>query len=298
MRSVPLLILFAFAAGAHDSPEHKVEELSFEMARSVKTSELFMQRAVEHRALGELAHAAADFESAFKLDPKQVTALKELSLVQLAQGKPDLALKTITRALASELAADFLMARAEIHTARADFRAALRDCQAAFRQSNANLEWYLLRAQLQRRLGLFEDCLADLREGVSKTGSAVLQEECIDAMIDAGQHSAALKQVEAELADSRWRSSWLLRRARVRLALGHAKAAKRDLEQALSDLEQRIVPAAPDVTLIIDRGIARALLGQVSLAQSDLHLARSLSASPGMLWRLELRCAGNERSLR
>src|SRR5688500_12076759 len=54
---------------AHDSPEHKVTELSFEMARSGKTPDLLMQRGIEHRAVGELNHAAADFETAFQLDP-------------------------------------------------------------------------------------------------------------------------------------------------------------------------------------------------------------------------------------
>src|SRR5687767_15827235 len=99
MRPLLIILAFAFVARAHDSPEHKVEELSFEMARSGKSADLFMQRAIEHRALGQLAHAAADFESAFKLDPKLTPALKELSLLQLAQGKPELALQTINHAV-------------------------------------------------------------------------------------------------------------------------------------------------------------------------------------------------------
>lgn len=284
---IALLLLGTFPALAHDSPEHKVAELSSEMARSGESASLFMQRAVEHRALGELAHAAADFEAAFKLDPKLSPALKELSLVQLAQGQPDLALQTINRALTNEPAPDLLIARAEIHAAQKNFRAALKDCQSAFRDSNANLEWYLFRAQLQRRLGLFDDCLRDLGEGHAKTGSAVLHEETIDAMIDAGQYPAALKQIEPELADSRWRSSWLIRRARVRLALGQTKPAHRDLRAALSELNQRITPAAPDVSLLLDRALTHTLLGQKPLAAEDLALARTLTSDPWTLWRAE-----------
>jgi tetratricopeptide (TPR) repeat protein len=285
------LLALTIAAMAHDSPEHKVTELSFEIVRSGKTPELLMQRGIEHRALGQLADAAADFEAAFQLDPKLAVALKELSLIQLAQGKGDLALRTINRLLVGrdsvKPSPDFLIVRAEIHTARKNYRAALRDCEAAFQETSGNLEWYLLRAQLQRQLGMFDECLSGLREGLVKTGSAVLQEECIEAMIDAGQHKAALKQIESELADSRWRSSWLIRRARARLGLGQTKAAQRDLRAALKELNERIVPNAPEVTLVIDRGVANALLEEKSRALEDLRLARMLSPDAASLWRLE-----------
>ena len=54
MRPLLIILAFAFVARAHDSPEHKVEELSFEMARSGKSADLFIQRAIEHRALEKL----------------------------------------------------------------------------------------------------------------------------------------------------------------------------------------------------------------------------------------------------
>ena len=263
-----------------------------------------MERAYEHRAVGHLADAAADFQAAYDLDTHLVHALKELALVQLGEGRPDLALRTIDRVLAGrgvppeassvgsrdsaiEPPSDFLIARAEILTAQQNYRAALDDCETVFRQRTDNPEWYLLRAQLQRRLGLFGDCLRDLREGFARTGSAVLEEECIDAMIDAGHHKAALKQIETELRDSRWRSSWLIRRARVRLALGETKAAQRDLHAALKELNSRLLPSAPELTLVLDRGIAKALLGDCSAAVEDLTRARKLSPVPFSLWRLE-----------
>src|SRR5258705_5309125 len=221
---LPLLLLLALplCTNAHDSPEHRIDDLSFQIARSGKNPDILIERAYEHRALGHLADAAADFEAAYQLDRHLTVALKELALVQLAQSKPNLALATINRALVGrgvpaepslvgrdsvEPPSDFLIARAEILTAKHNYRAALQDCESAFHQATDNPEWYLLRAQLQRRLGFFNECLRDLREGFAKTGSAVLEEECVDAMIDAGQHKAALKQTERELRDSRWRSS-------------------------------------------------------------------------------------------
>src|SRR5204862_845038 len=117
------------------------------------------------------------------------------------------------------------------------------------------------------------------------TGCAVLEEECIDAMIDGGHPKAALKQIETELRDSRWRSSGLIRRARVRLALGETKAAQRDLHAALKELNSRLLPSAPELTLIIDRGIANALLGDRSAAAEDLARGRRLSPDPVSLCR-------------
>lgn len=287
MRHILVLLTLPLCGFAHDSPEHKISDLSFQIARVGKNPDLLMERAYEHRALGHLADAAADFESAYELDPKQTAALKELALTQLAQNKADAALLTINRMMNATPAADFLIVRAEILSAQENYRAALDDCEAAFRETTDNPEWYLLRAQLQRRLGLFQDCLRDLRDGHSKTGSAVLQEECIDAMVDAGEHKAALEQINKELRESRWRGSWLIRRARVRLALGQTGSARRDLHTAIKEINSRLMPATPELTLVLDRGLANALLGDTARAKADLALARTLSADACALWRLE-----------
>lgn len=282
------LLLVALPALTHDSPEHKITELSFQLARSRNSPTLLIERALEHRELGHLAEAAADLRAAYRLDSNLTVALKELALVQLADGKSEVALSTINAAVTNAGApADFLMARAEIQTARAEYRAALDDCIAAFRQPTDNLEWYLLRAQLQRRLGQFGDCLAGLRDGFARTGSAVLEEEIVDAMIDAHEYKPALKKIERQLRDSRWHSSWLIRRARIRLALGQSKPARRDLTAAVSELNSRITRAASDVTLVIDRGTAHGLLENGSLAMADLALARTLCPDPFSIWRLE-----------
>ena len=290
-----MLLLFPFSGFAHDSPEHKIGDLSIEIARSGKTAALLMERAIEHRTLGHLADAAADLEAAYALDPKLVEARKELALVQLADGKTELALRTINKACANEASPDFLMARAEIQVARKDYGAALQDCEAAFREPTDNVEWYLLRAQLQRRLGKFKDCLTGLRDGFGKTGSAVLEEEIVDAMIDAGEHNAALKKIERELSESRWRSSWLIRRARVHLLTSAVTKAERDLRAAVVELNSRMTLATPDASLIVDRGIAYALLGDNSRAREDLERARALSADWWTLWRMEQFIAGAGR---
>jgi len=91
-------------------------------------------------------------------------------------------------------------------------------------------------------------------------------------MIDAGQYRPALDRIEQHLNQLRWRSSWLLRRAR---ALNGMKADFRsDAAAALSELNQRIRPEHPEPTLLLDRAMAFALLGKNSEASNDLILAK------------------------
>jgi len=67
--SILLLSLsLALRAFAHDSPEHRIDDLSFQIARCGKNPDLLIERAYEHRALGHLADAAADFQTAYEFD--------------------------------------------------------------------------------------------------------------------------------------------------------------------------------------------------------------------------------------
>jgi hypothetical protein len=63
------------------------------------------------------------------------------------------------------------------------------------------LDWYLTRAELQRRLGKFEAAAAGLKQAFDRTGSAVFEVEWIDAMIDAGQYAQAIERIEPRLAE-------------------------------------------------------------------------------------------------
>ena len=277
------LLLVPLACFAHESPEHRVEDLSFEMARNGKSAALLMERAIEYRALGDLKAAAADFETILADETNSVEALKGLSEVQREQGDYKTALITINRAIS--FGAGFYFTRAEIHAAAGDYHAALDDCRRAFANRDGEVEWYLTRAQIQSRLGLFDEAVKGLKDGLAKTGSGVLKTELIEALIDAGRHREALRAIEPELREARLRSAWLVRRARAQIGLGKAEAANRDLTAALEELNARIRPQAPDLTLVVERGTTLALLGQKEAARADL--ARALQADGWLGWRLE-----------
>ena len=285
------LLLAPLLCFAHESPEHRIEQLSFEMARNGKSAEALMERAIEYRALGELEAAAGDFEAVLSLVTNSIEALKGLSEIRSAQGRFRQALDTVNRAIAA--GGDLYFTRAEIHAAAGNHQLALADCERAFAGRNGELEWYLTRAQIQTRLGRFEECIKGLKEGIEATGSAVLETELIDALIDAGKYREALRKIEPELAEARLRSAWLLRRARARIGVG--KDARKDLTAALEELTARISPRNPDVTLVVERGMVLALLGQTDAARADL--ARVLHAGPTLVWRFEklLDASGQKR---
>jgi tetratricopeptide (TPR) repeat protein len=293
-----LLALLFLPARAlpHDSPEHVVEMLTARMGIVGPRPDLLWRRATEHRVLGNLSAAASDLKRAHRMDPRFLPALIDLSRVQLAQGRRRRALWTIDRAF--EFVRDeagrapLRMLRAEIFAERGETGKALIECDRALcHAEGTQLDWYLTRSQIQCRLGKFDEAIAGLKAGFELTGSAVLEVECIDAMIDAGRMDEALERIEPILADSRWQASWLVRRARVRLGGGDVSAAHSDLMAAIRELNQRLISPHPDPTLLTDRGLASALLGDVAPARHDLREAKKLGADAETVRRLELALA-------
>jgi tetratricopeptide (TPR) repeat protein len=263
---------------AHDGPEHEIEELTDRIKKEGESADLLLQRAIEYNVLGKAAEAAKDLERALDFDSASITAQRELSRTYFTLGKTNEALDTVSRALKrSSEGADrgsLLVVRAEILRARSDFQKAFEDTDRAIREHPDNVEWYLLRSQLQVRLKLKKERIKGLEDGIRETGSGVLENEWIDALIEDGQHARALDKIEAELKNSRLLSSWLIRRAKVRLATGKKEEAKKDLETALVELNRRINATSPDPSLLADRGLARELLGQKEDAKKDYEQAR------------------------
>jgi tetratricopeptide (TPR) repeat protein len=177
--------------------------------------------------------------------------------------------------------------RAQIQAARGNACAALGDCDQAERKDD--IDWYLVRSEVQAQLKQFDARMAGLQEGFERNGSIVLEIEWIEAMIDAGKYQQALARINQHLDRLRWRSSWLLRRARV-LKATHSDFHP-DAKAALAELNERINPTHPETMLLLDRATAHALLGDRSAASRDLAEAKKLGAA-------EVRCARVERLLK
>jgi tetratricopeptide (TPR) repeat protein len=291
----PTLILAALLCAAplraHDSPVHVVEELTARIKQHGPTADLLLQRATEYRVLGKLSAAARDLQHAVKLQPGFTAAYAELARIHLAQNKTAAALNAINRAIQSVAPAAppaaLQMIHAEIRAARGEYSMALAACDIAFATPPTDPEWYLTRAVYLTRLGLTNDTVRVLRDGFEKTGSAVLEVEWIETLVDTRHFSEALRHIESHLRDTRWRSSWLLRRARARLGQGDAIAARADLRDSLDEINERLHPQRPDGSLLADRALAHALLGDARSAKKDLARARKMGVDASILRRVE-----------
>ena len=265
-------------AGAHDGPEHEIEELTERISKGGESADLLLQRAIEYQVLGKNAEAAKDLERALQFEPESVAAHRELSRAYFALGKTNESLQTVSRALKIPSDdpdhASLLIARAELLRARKEYQKALEDTNRAIREYPVNVEWYLLRSQLQAHSKLKKERVHGLEDGMKATGGGVLEAEWIDALIDDGQHARALERIESELRNSRLRSSWLIRRAKAQIASGRSAEAKSDLEAAVLELNRRINATSPDPSLLADRGMARELLGNKEEARKDYEQAR------------------------
>lgn len=273
-----------FPAAAHEGPEHEIEELTERMQKHGESANLLTERAVEYRVLGKLAEAAKDLERAAALEPNSIAIHRELGRVLFLGGKAGDAIATVTRGLTLKTdepadLASLRMLRAEIFRSQNDNKKALEDCDAALRLHKQNPEWYLLRNDIQRRLKMPRERLAGLEEGIRETGAGVLEIERVEALIDAGQCNAALTTIETELAASRIKSSWLIRRARALLGLGKKTEAEKDLKDALAEIGTRLNPKAPDLPLLLDKAAAHELLGERKDALRAYEEARDKGAA-------------------
>jgi len=73
----------------------------------------------------------------------------------------------------------------------------------------------------------------------------------------------------------------------VRLARGDTVSAHQDLRVAISELNERLAGPMPEPSLLVDRGLAYALLGDAVLAERDLAAARKRGADGPLLRRAE-----------
>ena len=271
------IALQAVAFG-HDGPEHEIQELTERIAKEGESADLLLKRAVEYGVMGKNTEATKDLERALSFEANSPEIQGALSRAYFVSGKTNEALQTVTSALkksaeASEYAS-LLMVRVDILRARHEYQKALDDADNAILKHPHVAEWYLTRSQLQARLKLHASRVEGLRDGIKQTGSGVLEAEWIDALIDDEQHSKALEKIEAELKASRLQSSWLIRRAKVRLATGREEEGKSDLEAAIAELNLRIGTASPDPSLLADRGRAYDILGKKEDARKDYQQAK------------------------
>jgi SWI/SNF-related matrix-associated actin-dependent regulator 1 of chromatin subfamily A len=275
---------------AHEGPEVVIAALTRAMDRRGPSPELLYRRACEYRVQGDLAAAEADLTAAAAADPAHFDAALELARVRLARGRHRAAEDAIAAAEPfaesdAEKAA-CLMARSAAARAAGDPAAAAAACDAACRLCPGEAEWVLLRSRLQAALGRHGERVRDLAAAAERNPSAAVAVELVEAKIDARLFAEVLDEVEAGLAASRRRASWLLRRGRALAGLGRQAEAASDLRSAVDEIDGRLSPGRPDAALLAERALALALLGEDEAARADLAAAEAAGADTSMTRRV------------
>jgi len=279
------LVLWAGLVSGHESPQHEIDALTAQMAASGRTAELLRKRAIEWRALGNWNEASIDLQEAVSISPDSVPLLCELAQVEAAAGRPGPAVMALDQALALASQADrgaLYMSRAEIFEQKGNYDRALADCSRAFSNALPAIDWYLTRGRLQARAGQWRECASGLQQGFEATGSIVLEIEWIEALIDAGEFDRALQRIKPYAERGRWKSAWLIRRARAQISKGDIRQAQGDLEKARAELTLRLMSGRPEMSLLMERGLVEALLGNIPAAEADFRLVQQLKGDSPM----------------
>lgn len=276
--------LLGYAAGAcaHDGPEEVVAALSAEIDRLGPSADRLYRRGCEYAALRNNVDAEADLRQALALrrDYPTVQALVRVLVSRgaLAEASNISEAEVALRARSPDAAA--LALDGDVRMARGRYAAAIERFDAALAKT-LNIDWYLARSRAQAKLERYADRIADLRDGLGKSESPVLLGELCDAMIARvaadGTPSVAAEAraiVDRELAANRYRAAWLIRSARLRFIGGGQGPAQQDLYETLLELDGRIRPDRPDVTLVAERAVAKLLLRRDAEAREDFLLAR------------------------
>jgi tetratricopeptide (TPR) repeat protein len=280
-------------AGAHDGPEEVVAALTAEIERLGPSADRLYRRGSEYAALRNYVQAESDLRHAWELRRDFPTA-QALVRVLISRGA-----LTEGAALSAKLVAEqadrappdaaLLALDAEVQTARGRWAEAVERFDAAI-EVRPELDWYLQRSRAQAKLGRYVERVADLRSGLAKTDSPVLLGELCDALIAryavAPSDAVALEArriINGELTANRFRSTWLVRSARLSFAIGAQGPAQFDLYEALTELDGRIRADRPDVTLVAERAAAKLLLRRDDEARDDFLLARKHGAPDWLL---------------
>lgn len=231
-------------AVAHDSPNDVIDALSHRIEDDGATAELLVSRAYEYRAYGDSKAAEADLSAALSLDPKHGPAYISLGQLYLADGNLGAAGLVIESGLAAVVAsqnrAALLALSAEVHGTSGEWVSALDAIESALAVMPGDVDWILLKS---RCLGALErhGARVDYLQEISKENSSiVLAIEGVNALRDAGRYAEGLRIVDGYIAERRWKSDWLLRRAEILRAMGDRDGARADGQQALDEIEVRL----------------------------------------------------------
>ena len=269
-------LLMPISVWGHHSVEDTIKELTQKISKS-PTPELYFKRAIEYRAHRKSKECEHDLRVALRLAPDHYSSKMALARLLMTSKKYDEArtfsdeLLRSTSSLPRMIEVRFLSA--ELAQMRGNHNKALKICediQKEFPDHDETID--LFHAYLLIKDEKASEAAQLLQQAYHRTHGVVLRNSWIDASLLAGEIESVWPVIQKELADSRFKAAWLIRRARVAQLQGAREQMHKDLKLALAELETRINSERPDLTLISDRGLALAMKGDKELAKKDLSL--------------------------
>lgn len=253
-------------AEAHHSPSHVVEALTERIESEAATASLLVRRGDEYCAISQSQLAIADYESALKLQSDYLPALYGFAQVSYRQQCFGNSIKACQQGIAvapnADEAAPFHDLLARIYEQQQQWEDALEEWKHSLDSSHPNINWYLGESRTLTQLHRPDDARLALEAAMERNPSIVLHRAWIKTLIDCGKTNEASLHIEKGLARSRWKSSWLLLRARLHLSQDQAEAAKQDAELVLREIEARWNPNVTNPLLIASQEQALAILAR------------------------------------
>ena len=283
---VSVLLVCVSTALGHTNITETIKTLNAQIKKS-PTSDLYYQRATEYRALREKGHTIKDLRAALKLSPNHRPSIIALiGELEKSDEALSLAHQLAKHSQESNQATESSYLLAQIYHLRGNDHKSvsiLKKIQSTTNRYPTTVD--ILLAECHLKLKQPTAAATVYRQAWKRTNSIVMRNQWIDASLTANQSKAVLPIIQTELSSSRFRSSWLIRRARAHLSSDKKDLARTDLQEALKEITPRINKLRPDLTLIADRGLIHALMGNPQLAKKD-HAILKKSSLPPSSYRL------------
>ncbi|QDS96927.1 hypothetical protein HG15A2_01860 [Adhaeretor mobilis] len=255
---------------AHHSPEEVIAHLSSRLETHGNNTTLLLRRADEWRVLGEPSKAANDYEHALKLEAMNPLAYLGLARTRISQKRYRDAIKMAKRGVAlvdtPDAQAAFHAIVASAHAEMNNHPSALVAWKAAIDCERPEVDWFLGQARTLNNLGLHPAARDALLAARNRNPSVVLQRAWIDSLILCGDFQIAERQIDAGLQRSHWKSSWLLQRAKLRVARNELILARQDAAAALKEIAIRTTPDVENPLLEQQQHVAQSLVLKLSQA--------------------------------
>ena len=261
-------------SSAHEDPKTLVSSLthdidhillgedlsSLDANKKNKLADLYLSRARELLILGERKQSYVDLIKYTEILPNIYTGWNELARIEQDPTKRAKYLeKALKLASLNDEKSEVYQALAEHSYTAENFQKALFYCERSLSLvKGEKMSKILFKNHLLWRLRNFDERVRFLTKELKANSSEVLRQALIDAQIDAGEGEKVKQIIYKEIAEARFRSSWLIRAARCEKR--GSEQSKQYAQFAIDEILQRLHPDRPDITLKMDLVQAYALL--------------------------------------